>query len=996
MGNLAMADLLIAILCVAVFWLLVKQWGRAEERRQMEQLAARLERLERQIYSGVNSSQPPQPVPVPAAPQRPGPILATPPVAPPTAARVSAERPPAGLVQPRPAFVVPAASQGAPVPAGPQRSGPFVPPPPPLRPAAAPDHATVKRSVSLEERLGQNWLNKLGIVILVIGLALFLGYQLRTLGPAGKSGIGMLLSLALLGGGLWLERRLQYRIFARAAIGGGWALTFFVTFALYHVQAMQVLHSQGVDLVLMLIVAAAMVGHSLRYKSQVVTSLAFLLAFVTVGISEVTLFSLVAGVVLAVGLVYVAAREYWFGLALAGLVGIYVNHFLWLHRVLPQGGQPGYVFPEYAASAALLVLYWLLFRLLYVLRVPQTHDQQVVSSLTAVLNSVGLMSLLKYQSSHPEWAFWGLLALGVAEFVLAFVARTVRKDWRMAFVVLVSIGSILLLGAIPFRFSGSNWSLLWLLQAELLFVLGVLMPESAFRRLGLAGGFAALMQVLIADVAPIFNLRQSAPDLSRHPAVAATLFTAAVLFWFNAEFAPRRWQLPLQEDVERVVLGVTSYMALATALLGLWVFVPRAWTVVAWLVLVLALGFLADSLQSRTLAAQADFLAAVSVLRLALVNFAVHEHWGAVSLRVLTVGLASALLYANMRRRTENGVLPAKAIAPMYSWAACAVAASLLEYELQANHVAVGWAVFGVALFELGMRLRRDYLRHQAYALLAAGFLWMSVANLATGGVGKHDSARMYVVLGLMALYAWVYGRLSAAPLESRFERGVATVAAWAGLVAAAALTYLELRGEWVGIGWAALALLCLTLAWALKRTVFVVQALGILLLAGMRVGLVNLPGATSTGAAFAHTRVFCVAVACALMLLALPQAFGVRRQHAAEEPRLLFRPEQSFFFMPLLLVTLLLAVELRAGVITIGWGGLGVAVFLFALVVKERSYRLAGLGLLLLAVAKILCVDVWHANPTDRYITLIVIGASLLLVSFLYSRYKETLLKLL
>jgi hypothetical protein len=38
----------------------------------------------------------------------------------------------------------------------------------------------------------------------------------------------------------------------------------------------------------------------------------------------------------------------------------------------------------------------------------------------------------------------------------------------------------------------------------------------------------------------------------------------------------------------------------------------------------------------------------------------------------------------------------------------------------------------------------------------------------------------------------------------------------------------------------------------------------------------------------------------------------------------------------------------------------------------------------------------VWHANPTDRYITLIVIGASLLLVSFLYSRYKETLLKLL
>jgi uncharacterized membrane protein len=81
---------------------------------------------------------------------------------------------------------------------------------------------------------------------------------------------------------------------------------------------------------------------------------------------------------------------------------------------------------------------------------------------------------------------------------------------------------------------------------------------------------------------------------------------------------------------------------------------------------------------------------------------------------------------------------------------------------------------------------------------------------------------------------------------------------------------------------------------------------------------------------------------------------------------------------------------------ITIGWSVLGVVVFLFALAVKERSYRLSGLLLLMLGVAKILCVDIWDATPTDRYITLIVMGAALLLVSFLYSRYRETLLKLL
>jgi len=43
-----------------------------------------------------------------------------------------------------------------------------------------------------------------------------------------------------------------------------------------------------------------------------------------------------------------------------------------------------------------------------------------------------------------------------------------------------------------------------------------------------------------------------------------------------------------------------------------------------------------------------------------------------------------------------------------------------------------------------------------------------------------------------------------------------------------------------------------------------------------------------------------------------------------------------------------------------------------------------------------LLAVDVWQATPTDRYITLIVMGAALLLVSFLYSRYRETILELL
>jgi hypothetical protein len=40
--------------------------------------------------------------------------------------------------------------------------------------------------------------------------------------------------------------------------------------------------------------------------------------------------------------------------------------------------------------------------------------------------------------------------------------------------------------------------------------------------------------------------------------------------------------------------------------------------------------------------------------------------------------------------------------------------------------------------------------------------------------------------------------------------------------------------------------------------------------------------------------------------------------------------------------------------------------------------------------------IDMWKLAATDRYIALIVMGAALLLVSFLYTRYREAILKLL
>ena len=47
---------------------------------------------------------------------------------------------------------------------------------------------------------------------------------------------------------------------------------------------------------------------------------------------------------------------------------------------------------------------------------------------------------------------------------------------------------------------------------------------------------------------------------------------------------------------------------------------------------------------------------------------------------------------------------------------------------------------------------------------------------------------------------------------------------------------------------------------------------------------------------------------------------------------------------------------------------------------------------MLLVCVAKILARDAWGLAPRDRYVTFMILGAALLLVSFLYTRYRETI----
>jgi hypothetical protein len=282
--------------------------------------------------------------------------------------------------------------------------------------------------------------------------------------------------------------------------------------------------------------------------------------------------------------------------------------------------------------------------------------------------------------------------------------------------------------------------------------------------------------------------------------------------------------------------------------------------------------------------------------------------------------------------------------------------------------------------------------------------------NLTAKGNACWGDVRLWAGVAVAAACVLVHERLRLAgdAVLADERTGVAGAVMWCASALVTGLFYLELPERWLAAGWAGFALLLAAFALVRDGARIRRKALLLALLAAGRGIVVNLGSAgnwlylNGTSAAGAGVNwgpdwgrsAFFVAVG--LLAVAVPVGFVLRRRELAGGGgafgAVLRRPEQVFFFAVLAMLAVWVPVDFHQGTLTMAWSGLGVAVFLMALAVGERSFRLSGLGLLLLGVAKLLAVDVWGLPSVQRYLLLIGVGVALLLVSFLYSRFGNRL----
>jgi hypothetical protein len=679
----------------------------------------------------------------------------------------------------------------------------------PLRvPAAKPTmRERMNRVSALEEAVGTNWLQKLGIVLLVLGVASFGIYELAALGAFGKVSVSYLVGVALLAGGIFLEKRERYQLLGRTGIGGGWALLFFTTYAMYHVASMQVLHSLVLDSVLMLLVAGAMAAHTLRYRSQFVTGLAFLLGYTTVALSHDTVYSLSAGVILAIGLVAIVLKMGWYELEVFGILSSYLNHLYWLYRLLGINGAHGHAFLEYHASTVMLFFYWATFRLSFLVRrIARDHDESVSTS-AAVLNTLLLLALMRFQSVQPELAYLALLVVGALEFACALLPMTKKR--RQAFVVLSVMGAALMLASVPFHYTGNNVAILWLVGAEVFLIAGIVAKEIVFRRIGLLTGLLVGGHLTFTDFRPVLDARL----LSEKWLVwAAALFgLCGVVFYLNALGIGRKWSEFFTESPDKEALISHSYLGALSAAVAAWAFFTNDWTAVAFAVLMLILASIAKSLESPHLQVQYLFLGALVAYR----TFAFNLHWdvseGAhIKMRLLTLPLLAAAFYATAKlaalRSTENQ----RMVRGFLAAAGTSALALLIWFEAPELWRPVAFIVFAIALAEAGRALKYAALAWHTHVVCVLAAATTLTADFDT--LHRWRDLPVHALSGLVVIagYYWLAKRgTKEADRHLKVTRAAYTWAAAALMLWA--LSEL-LHAPWIAVGWITFAV-ALTLA---------------------------------------------------------------------------------------------------------------------------------------------------------------------------------------
>jgi uncharacterized membrane protein len=338
-------------------------------------------------------------------------------------------------------------------------------------PSAEPEgwyQSFVDNNPDIERFIGENLISKIGIAILVLGIAFFVQFAIDNnwINETARAGVGILAGGIVLGFAHRL--RANYQAFSSVLVAGGISIFYFtlaIAFQEYH------LFSQTVAFVFMSLVTCFSVYISLAYNRQELAILSLIGGFasplmVSTGSGNYqVLFTYL--VLLDLGILVLAYFRNWNLLNILTFVFTALTFGAWLNQKVFTDE----VDAPYLGALVFASVFYVIFTMSNLVnqikekRPFQTIELSLILSNTFLYFSVGIAVLTSYNES-----FLGMFTIILAMFNLAityFVHKNYEVDKNL-FYLLIGLTLTFVTLAAPMQLKGNFITLFWAAEASLL------------------------------------------------------------------------------------------------------------------------------------------------------------------------------------------------------------------------------------------------------------------------------------------------------------------------------------------------------------------------------------------------------------------------------------------------------------------------------------------------------------------------------------------------
>lgn len=336
-----------------------------------------------------------------------------------------------------------------------------------------------EKNPDLEKFIGENLINKIGILILVLGISFFVKYAIDKdwINEPARVGIGILCGSLVMAIAHKLKK--NYVAFSSVLVAGAISIFYFTIYIAFHEYQ---LFSQTIAFSIMAIITAFSTLVSVSYDRQELAVLSLIGGFATpfmVSTGEgnyVVLFTYIA--ILNIGVLGVSYFKKWRIATILAFIFTILLYTGWLGSKIND--------PSFSHKGALLfaTLYYFIFSITIVLNnlknkgVFSTIEYFIFVANTFIFFGIGMVILKDIDSN-----FTGIFTLLLAIYNLVYAIILFKKFGldKNAIYLLIGLALTFVTLTIPIQFEGNQITLFWALESVLLFWLSQKSKISSFK-----------------------------------------------------------------------------------------------------------------------------------------------------------------------------------------------------------------------------------------------------------------------------------------------------------------------------------------------------------------------------------------------------------------------------------------------------------------------------------------------------------------------------------